>query len=90
MAYEYKEGRGMLFVNTDKKTDKHPDRNGSFKLDGKLYRISGWIQKDDAGAIKKDRDGNPMLSLQVQLAGDTQSKSTKTLSEDMGGEEIPF
>lgn len=67
MAYEHKEGRGTLFVNADKKTDKHPDRSGLFKLNGQLYQISGWIQKDDAGNIKKDRDGNPMLSLQVKL-----------------------
>ena len=48
---------GALFVNPKKSTDKHPDRTGSLNVDGVDYWISGWL--------KKDKNGNPFLSLSV-------------------------
>lgn len=55
MAYEVKDMSGSLFAAKDKKTDKHPDREGSAKIDGKDYWVSGWV--------KQDRNGKPWLSL---------------------------
>ena len=42
MAYEVKEGRGSLWKNDKKLTDNHPDKTGSFKLEGKMYNIAVW------------------------------------------------
>lgn len=40
---------GSLFRNERKTTDKHPDYNGSFNIDGVEYWISGWMKKSKAG-----------------------------------------
>jgi hypothetical protein len=64
--YEHKEGRGNLFVNTEQRPDKKdPDRQGDFKLGDKLYKIAGWISRDDEGNVKKDARGNPFLNIAV-------------------------
>lgn len=55
MAYEIKDMSGSLFPNKDKKTDKHPDRNGTVKIEGVEYWASGWV--------KQDKNGQPWLSL---------------------------
>lgn len=55
MAYEIKDMTGSLFANKDKKTDKHPDRNGTIKIEGVEYWASGWV--------KQDKNGQPWLSL---------------------------
>ena len=49
---------GALFNNTNKTTDKHPDRTGSLNVNGVDYWVSGWL--------KKDKNGNPFLSLAVK------------------------
>jgi hypothetical protein len=50
MAYEPKEGRGTMFKNTRKTTDKHPEYRGDFKgLDGVIYDIAFWWAKPGAG-----------------------------------------
>jgi hypothetical protein len=59
MAYEHLEGFGSFFVNDKGDNEKRPDRVGSFKLNGKIYRISGWIKESTNG-------GKPWLSLKVQ------------------------
>jgi uncharacterized protein (DUF736 family) len=55
MAYEIKDMSGSLFPNKDKKTDNHPDRSGTVKIDGVEYWASGWV--------KQDKNGNPWMSL---------------------------
>ena len=56
--YEMKDMTGTLFVNKDKKSDKHPDRSGRIKVNGVEYRLSGWIKKSE-------RTGDSRLSLAV-------------------------
>ena len=51
MAYEVKEKRGSLWKNDKKATDNHPDKTGSFKLDGKMYNIAVWLDQ-------KSKDGS--------------------------------
>lgn len=48
MAYETKDGEGILFFNS-KKTGKQPDRRGSFKLNGVEYDIAGWNRTNNNG-----------------------------------------
>jgi len=49
MAYEIKDLTGSLFRNDRKTTDKHPDKTGSCKIDGKDYWISCWVKFSDDG-----------------------------------------
>ena len=58
MAFEQKDNSGALFVNDKAGNDKRPDRTGRAMIGGKLYRVSGWM--------KKDKAGNPYLSLAFQ------------------------
>lgn len=55
MAYETKDMTGSVFNNDKKEKENHPDRQGSCRIDGKDYWISGWA--------KQDRNGRPWLSL---------------------------
>ena len=48
---------GAIFVNDKKTSDKHPDRKGSLNVGGVDYWLSGWL--------KKDKNGNPFMSLAV-------------------------
>ena len=49
MAYELKELKGGLFLNTKKKSDAQPDYTGSVKVHGVEYRLSGWVNKTKQG-----------------------------------------
>jgi hypothetical protein len=43
MAYEIREGQGTIFPRKGaKKNDKWPDHEGSFRLNGDLYKIALW------------------------------------------------
>lgn len=47
--YEIKDMTGSLFVNKDKKTENHPDRTGTAKINGVEYRVAGWIKQSKNG-----------------------------------------
>ena len=49
MAYEMKELTGSLFKNDERKTDKHPNLQGSCLIDGVEYWLSGWTKERDNG-----------------------------------------
>jgi len=54
-------GKGALWKNDKKMTDKHPDFKGSINIEGREYWLSGW---------KRDPNGNPnapALKLSAQL-----------------------
>jgi hypothetical protein len=55
MAYEQKELSGSLFKNDERKTDKHPNLQGSALIDGVEYWVSGWT--------KEKTDGDKWISL---------------------------
>jgi len=58
MGYD-KTNRGGIWLNTEKKTDKHPDYKGSLNVEGNEYWISCW---------KRSEDGNrnaPLLAIAV-------------------------
>jgi len=63
MSYD-NTNRGVLFTNDRKKNPKSPDREGEIDVDGKKYRLAGWIKESNAGkkflSLKiepKERDG---------------------------------
>lgn len=41
--------RGAAFVNSKKKTEKHPDHTGSINVDGVEYWLSMWNSKSKQG-----------------------------------------
>lgn len=41
--------RGVLFKNTDKKSDKHPDYTGSATIDNEDKYMSAWINESKSG-----------------------------------------
>lgn len=52
--------RGAMFVNDDKRTEKHPDYKGSIETeDGQQYWCSAWIKEIQNGK----NAGNKFLSL---------------------------
>lgn len=55
MAYEVKENTGSLFRNNRKESERHPDYNGSVRIEGHDYWISGWL--------KETKDGQKYFSL---------------------------
>jgi hypothetical protein len=58
-SFEIRENSGSLFINADPLSDKSPTSSGRCKIDGRLYRISGW--KKVAG------NGLEFTSLSFQL-----------------------
>lgn len=44
--------KGVLFVNDDKKNDRHPDYKGSATIEGQDYWVSAWIKEPRSGGAK--------------------------------------
>lgn len=49
--YEHQEGKGRIFKNKERKTDKHPNFSGSAKWKGEEISISGWVNMGDDGKV---------------------------------------
>lgn len=78
MADQNNEGRGALFRETEKKSDKSPDMTGHLTLDGIRYRLAGWA--------REGKDGRKYLSIAAELP-----KEDRTDGRDRGADEtIPF
>lgn len=41
--------KGVLFENSNKKTDKHPDMTGKLNIDGTDFWIAGWWNESKKG-----------------------------------------
>ena len=78
---------GAIFVNDKKTTEKQPDRTGTLNVEGVEYWLSGWL--------KKDKSGNPFMSLSVKPKQEQQTKpAARTAPSQRNGapfdDEIPF
>jgi hypothetical protein len=87
MAYD-NTNRGVLFRNSDKKSDKHPDYSGSINVDGVEMKLAGWIKEGKKGKF---------LSLAVTNENKPQGKpnpnrnlGTVDHNPDDDGDSIPF
>jgi uncharacterized protein (DUF736 family) len=49
--------RGVLFKNSQKKTEKHPDYQGTVNVGGTEYRLAAWL--------KTSKNGDRYMSLAV-------------------------
>lgn len=87
MAYEQKDNSGSIFNNDRKEKDTHPDRTGTARIGGHDYWISGWV--------KKDKNGNPYMSLafkpkESRDRNPTSQKEDRAKNDDDMGDSIPF
>jgi hypothetical protein len=57
----------VLFVNDKDGNEKRPDRTGTVTIDGKAYKLSGWIATEKDGSPKMDKNGKPFLKGKVEL-----------------------
>ena len=51
--------KGSLFKNKDRKSDKHPEYNGSINIQGVEYWLSAWVKESK-------KDGSKYFSLAVK------------------------
>ena len=76
--------RGVLFKNTRKEKDSHPDYNGSINVGGTEMWLSAWIKQGKNG---------PFMSLSVKPKDELRASSgsaRRSLQQDMDDDTIPF
>jgi uncharacterized protein (DUF736 family) len=79
--------RGVLFMNKNKSTDKHPDYRGEAEVNGKKMEMSAWI--------KNSKTGETFMSLQfkepfkkTEEKGGWGKKPTHQV--DLADDDVPF
>ncbi len=85
MSYD-NTNRGTLGKNKNRKTEKHPEYNGSLNVGGTDYWISGWIQTNK-------QDGSKFFSLSVKPKderGAVQRAAVQPANDDFIDSDIPF
>ena len=82
MAYEQKDGQGSLFRNKRKEKETHPDYNGSFKIGGVEYWLSGWM--------KEAKSGEQYMSLSVKPKETRQDPPAATAEPKDFNDPLPF
>jgi hypothetical protein len=91
MAYEQNELNFSLFINKRKEKPNHPDRTGSVKVGGKLYRMAGWIKETKGG----DKWLGGTLTLDEERPAGTPAPTKTTPTKDTPGyedidDDVPF
>ena len=61
-------GKVVLFKNTNKQKDNHPDFTGNVEIDGVKHRLSGWN--------RKDKNGNSYISGALSLEETSSEEAT--------------
>jgi hypothetical protein len=67
--YQPKENKGSLFKNKRKEKDTQADYRGTVNVEGKLFWINGWINKD--------KNGDSYMGLSVQPVQERQEQQQK-------------
>lgn len=89
--FEHRDNSGSMFHNQRKTQDNHPDRTGSCKIDGRLYRVSGWIKPG-----KGDKPAwlslafTPEETKDERMAGAAKSAAKANREFDNMDDDIPF
>jgi len=74
--------RGVLFHNNKKTKDSAPDRTGTINVEGKEYKLAGWL--------KTGKSGVAFLSLSVQPAEAKEPQADQASGSIDDLEPIPF
>ena len=80
----------VLFQNTERKSDKHPQWKGHVEIDGRKYWVSGWermTKRGDAISLKIE-EAKP-ASMAYADNTDTR-KQQKKAESDFHNDDIPF
>ena len=67
--------RGALFKNDRKEGDRDPDYRGSLNVDGREYRLTGWLKESRAGVAFLS------LSIKPKPATDEKPKPQRRTNE---------
>ena len=94
MSYEQKDNSGSVFVNDRKEKETHPDRTGTARINGVDYWVSGWLKKDRNGnpflsLAFKPKDANQLANLRDELNGKSPQAPTRGRGADLS-DDIPF
>lgn len=75
--------RGVLFRNTRKEKETHPDHNGTIDVEGVEYWLSAWI--------KESKEGKKFFSLSIKKKEPKpQSAQPQPMNEEELNDQIPF
>jgi len=88
MAYEMKPNSGSLFRVEDKKSDTHPDYNGSALIDGVDYYMDGWVNEIQSGNNAGKKYLNVKFKAKQQSGGSSSQQTQQAAPIDSG--DIPF
>ena len=81
--YEQKPGKGAIFKNKDKTSDKHPDYKGKFKdLQGNDIEISLWVNES--------KGGMKYFSVKIQEPYVKQYPTAEETQPEQLNEDLPF
>lgn len=76
MAYD---NSGILFKNTRKEKDTHPDYNGSITINGTEHWLSAWIKKGDKGSF-----------MTLSIGDVKKAKESSSGPDEFEDDDIPF
>ena len=74
---------GVLFRQTDKQSDKHPDFTGNCEVNGKKMQIASWINTSKDGSKK-------YMSLKFSEFKPKEDVGNVSTTGDIKVDEIPF
>jgi hypothetical protein len=83
---------GVIFVNEKNGNQNAPDRSGKVDIEGREYRISGWMYGRD-GKPLKTKDGKPMMRLRFTALDNQQTASKpepKPVADPAFDDDLPF
>ena len=74
--------RGVLFHNKKKKSEKHPDMEGTINIDGRELALSSWK--------KISKNGAEFFSLSVKEPWVKETKAEDNITTDKSQDDIPW
>lgn len=91
MAYEHREGYGLMFQNDKQGNPNRPDWRGDFMVGGVVMNVSGWIKRGGKGdfislKVEEKRDRDPSVSSNGWGGKSVEVKGGPEMPDD----EIPF
>lgn len=88
--------RGVLFHESAKESEKHPDYTGSINVDGKELRLAGWEKTGKSGvpflslSVSEPRDKKPGYDSFKQAGSQLKDKPLEDITDEVDLSEIPF
>ena len=84
MAMTPEEGKGVLFSNNKKSSDKAPDYNGQIMVNGQVIKLSAWSRQSAVG---------PLISLAVNTwtpSGQSLPRAQQKFPRPVDDGDVPF